>query len=501
MKTQFTFILAILILSFVPLRAQNWDPFPQHQQCIYASYLSYDTLLDITIADTIITEGPIRKTYFHYENTMQNVGDCLDEISESILTGTFLNSQSSVMPYLDSIISTNDSALLFGTNWIDSLLILQHPAINQTWFPIPGNDNVYLKCVFSGTQPVLGITDSIKTFRFYKTTGTFAMSDFDIRLSKTYGLISFPDFDQLVYDPETTSPVLHQLIGLSNAAEHIGYSMPGYDDYFPSGPGDILVWEDFRYNPDPFNYIDVQFYYKDSILEKDIYPDSIIYIFDRWQRDTDGIVVFVPAVKNVFNRTGFEPLINAVPGWLGMGANLYYNGPGDNSLPVWNHIYSTFSPGEDTVVNHVFSGGEYSWDTINCNYESSLDFGVSFSINNAFGITSHGYSFNDYSDIFILIGSVINGVASGETDFYTLGNQDAVVRQITMFPNPANNSIAISLNEQTKGTVSVFNNLGEMVMKLPFNGQSIDISKLEPGIYLLRLETNQNLFTGRFVKN
>jgi len=76
---------------------------------------------------------------------------------------------------------------------------------------------------------------------------------------------------------------------------------------------------------------------------------------------------------------------------------------------------------------------------------------------------------------------------------------------ILAYPNPALNSISISLLFEIS-SLEITNILGKKLMlyflpiancKLPTN---LDVSFLSPGIYFLRAETDQGTFTTKFIK-
>ncbi|MEO8150065.1 MAG: T9SS type A sorting domain-containing protein [Bacteroidia bacterium] len=72
-------------------------------------------------------------------------------------------------------------------------------------------------------------------------------------------------------------------------------------------------------------------------------------------------------------------------------------------------------------------------------------------------------------------------------------------------PNPANNELIIKSNGQfnlNHSTVSVYDLLGNILIKNLNHTDKInlDVSKLTPGIYVVKIETGTNLFTQKFVK-
>ena len=68
---------------------------------------------------------------------------------------------------------------------------------------------------------------------------------------------------------------------------------------------------------------------------------------------------------------------------------------------------------------------------------------------------------------------------------------EAAQLEFTIYPNPSEKNITISAKDQTINTIEVYSILGQQVMSLTFssdkNSQGLDISSLDSGIYLLRI--------------
>jgi len=71
----------------------------------------------------------------------------------------------------------------------------------------------------------------------------------------------------------------------------------------------------------------------------------------------------------------------------------------------------------------------------------------------------------------------------------------------SMYPNPAVNRLNISAKE-TIQNADIFNVLGKKVMSLDINktSESIDVSNLTSGIYLVKYNVNGTTGTAKFVK-
>jgi hypothetical protein len=76
-----------------------------------------------------------------------------------------------------------------------------------------------------------------------------------------------------------------------------------------------------------------------------------------------------------------------------------------------------------------------------------------------------------------------------------------VLLGFSMYPNPAANKLNISAKEIIQNA-AVYNVLGKKVMSLEINksSESIDISNLASGIYLIKYNVNDKVGTAKFIK-
>ena len=83
----------------------------------------------------------------------------------------------------------------------------------------------------------------------------------------------------------------------------------------------------------------------------------------------------------------------------------------------------------------------------------------------------------------------------------TAGVDNNALLGFSMYPNPASNRLNISAKEAIQNA-AVYNVLGKKVMSLEINksSESIDISNLASGIYLIKYNVNNKVGTAKFVK-
>lgn len=77
--------------------------------------------------------------------------------------------------------------------------------------------------------------------------------------------------------------------------------------------------------------------------------------------------------------------------------------------------------------------------------------------------------------------------------------------ELSVFPNPAGDHIRIETgNVRPEDILKIFNEKGKLIRQMETktcqNSQKINVSGLQPGIYIITLESEQGNFAVRFVK-
>jgi hypothetical protein len=85
-----------------------------------------------------------------------------------------------------------------------------------------------------------------------------------------------------------------------------------------------------------------------------------------------------------------------------------------------------------------------------------------------------------------------------------MGIRDLENQEVNIYPNPVVDAISISVSQNTKFTLSVYNSLGKKVLDsgIPLTNarSTIDVHVLSSGIYFLELNTEEGIFRKKFVK-
>lgn len=81
-----------------------------------------------------------------------------------------------------------------------------------------------------------------------------------------------------------------------------------------------------------------------------------------------------------------------------------------------------------------------------------------------------------------------------------LSTNEFDTESVTMYPNPASNELNIILKSQSK--ITIFNVLGQAILTFPnaIGKTSLDISKLNPGNYLMNISSQNENWNKKFIK-
>ncbi|HFS68194.1 MAG TPA: T9SS type A sorting domain-containing protein, partial [Flavobacteriia bacterium] len=110
-------------------------------------------------------------------------------------------------------------------------------------------------------------------------------------------------------------------------------------------------------------------------------------------------------------------------------------------------------------------------------------------------VLASGGSFTSVSTTnFCVGGAAVYGVANVEDT-----NTD-LVEEVTIYPNPAKNSVTMSLRDTKMKTFSIINLLGQTVMQGDISDKTVNISNLKQGVYLIKFNSDKKQIIRRFIK-
>jgi len=83
---------------------------------------------------------------------------------------------------------------------------------------------------------------------------------------------------------------------------------------------------------------------------------------------------------------------------------------------------------------------------------------------------------------------------------FTLSSPDFYLNEIEVFPNPSSSHIFIKSPKNYITKIEIYNLLGETIQTLNNKVESINISNLDSGIYLLRIYTGGSVTVKKNIK-
>ncbi|MGK0386828.1 MAG: hypothetical protein ACI849_001447, partial [Patiriisocius sp.] len=90
--------------------------------------------------------------------------------------------------------------------------------------------------------------------------------------------------------------------------------------------------------------------------------------------------------------------------------------------------------------------------------------------------------------------------SNNSTQSDTLGNDGPPVNNtFAIYPNPTVSSLQITLTGVEANSYVVYSITGQVVLKGAYS-QTLDVSTLSSGMYMLQIEAGEQLFTERFIK-
>ncbi len=88
-----------------------------------------------------------------------------------------------------------------------------------------------------------------------------------------------------------------------------------------------------------------------------------------------------------------------------------------------------------------------------------------------------------------------------KTTYGTLGlGQNLPAAKLTLYPNPVTNQLYLSTSDQKIENVTIYNLTGALVKSIKNEVESIDVSNLKTGNYLVKVTTDQGSFTKKIIK-
>lgn len=111
---------------------------------------------------------------------------------------------------------------------------------------------------------------------------------------------------------------------------------------------------------------------------------------------------------------------------------------------------------------------------------------------NAYPTSCESFAYGEVEDYTVIITNAMNqGIVNGEEGFTNA--------EISIYPNPVTRTLNISMLEASGKDYLIYNAVGQVILKGVFV-ESIDVSNLSNGVYILQINTDKEQFRKRFIK-
>ncbi len=183
------------------------------------------------------------------------------------------------------------------------------------------------------------------------------------------------------------------------------------------------------------------------------------------------------------SNTGTIDLVNSTPGVYTITYTTSGTCPNTDTTEVTINAIPVVTVQDDspTLVANTITNATYQW--FNCDTDQA----VAGETDATFTATING----SYA-----VEVTVNGCTS-RSECFTVDNvKDGTIASFKIYPNPTEGMITVTLPQIN--TITVYNYYGRVVLETSQN--TFDTSKLQSGVYFMRIETNEGRTTKKFVK-
>ena len=359
------------------------------------------------------------------------------------------------------------------------LMLRTKAQLNETWV-FDSLNNTTAQVTDISVQQLFGVQDSVKTISL--STGN------SILLSKSYGIISFPDLKG--------SEFTYELKGIEGS--NMGEKVPDFWDIYNFDVGDVFEY----YAEGGDAYLSGWYIKKYEINSKYISGDSIVYEISGLQMTVTFLagvtydvinttLIYIDSANHAANKynnelicigTDYAPwsLFSKIN--LGIDSNnvpvkYYGNNYGDN-----NYLYHILEGVPDVMVAYIDEvyGGYRQYDKLAANL------GTVHFVEGAFE-----YWFDESLEGYIKDGDTV-GTITPDSLLTAISEQSAYNDDIKIYPNPAIDHFTLALPSgyQIKNCEVTLSNIqGRLIFRQPVTEftTKFDISRLPGGVYFLKV--------------
>jgi len=482
--------------------AQNYEALKTN-----GSYYFYDSTVNDIIAiniDTIVISGT-DILYFNFPQTRPTDNSfCYIPDGASWLGDPVIEKPGGVF-----LFKTVDPAN--GTQ-TDTLVIKTQAILNEEWkfsdFPY-SNDHIDARVTSVVSMSILGMVDSVKIISLTRKDAsgivvTDAINGEEIRLSKNYGLIRLPKFDDF-----NNYMRFYEITGKTDPAT--GNINPDLNTIFDFEVGDEIHT---HYSSNWFNYsISTEIWTIKRITDKSISPANNwkSYKYDIcFLKTVKSAPEWIPqyetghqsATDTIFLNSGFAVELAKEPNqtYFELGPDWIISTTAflklQRTAKFLNHNYP-FAPSfpEDSCWSMVMVDG-------GCDPYYIKGLGGPY-----YDCPSNVYWYTYIQEVVYYIkGSETWGTPLNCDSLTHVGlTESPIIQKINIYPNPTTGALTVSIPAKVKGpcNLEIFENSGRLLKSITLNQplQSFDISDFPAGLYNFELTTpGGEVFRGKIIR-
>ncbi|NOX47883.1 MAG: T9SS type A sorting domain-containing protein [Chlorobi bacterium] len=488
MKKTLTILGLIIAMA---IQSQNWSPILPGEKMNYRHSDSAYITNTIWVDSTEISSGDIT---FYLNVIVKDVPNDPDIV---------LRNQPQ---FLLKTLIKQDNGVFICTDPSDYLLFTL-AGLGDIWV---FTNNISAEITNIAKEDIFGEQDSVKTINL--SDGN------EIRLSKNFGILKFPDFQNGGY---------FELVGIQDT--ELGEQVIDFWDIFDYEVGDVFQRFYTESFPPPISYFD-QHILKSTINSKEVFDDHITYGtftiekgFYSWYGTEPTYYSNTYTGNATYSVSDYE-ITNRFQNEL-IQLNDYYCSPNSNdyifarisiypdSMDLVNKHWGTF---RDVPPNVFYLGLYYETSPSNDSLKSIYDdcfangpHGMNYT--ESLGITLNYITDSESHNYFYLMGYVKDGDTVGEItpDSVLITNiEKKAIRNPTfsIFPNPAKDWLYVKPKDLGNGISysikfrDIFGQLIREKKKIRSSLFAMDISGLKSGVYFYEIEESSgNVQKGKFI--
>lgn len=461
-----TLIFVFLLAAQIGI-SQDWSPFVLNQNSYYKQQYADYTTVDNFLHDSVYIVNNKEVLCFNSERRPKLEPECYNSQKIKRSLGFYF-----IPNYRDSLLKENG---IFSYDYVyskeDNPFVFKPSAkLKESWI----TNGVTIKCTRVDVLDILGKQDSIKKF----VCSGNGYNNVIFILSKSYGFIKFIPLKEFLEKPSSRFSPYYELIGYEKDGYSMGYTQPKFADYFHLSVGDMVFWQNDNDRNDSY-------YYTDSIITSFISPDSVYYKVQQTVYDRNGSISSVKTWPRYYTKKKEGAIVENSTSWYGFikskrqRFDMFYL----NSLYIEIEDNDTI-----TYANYSLPGSYIKPD--DCYAGNVYDYIYAARFSTKLGIDyEYVYSWGKTSTT--VVGSIIDGVKSGITDVPTGINQ-VKAESYKVYPNPCVNEISIDYGNKVPQHIEIYDALGNLLLKQESANTKINMSGLEPGIYILKITDSHN---------